>query len=191
MKTSENQLLLHGIIPETTTNGPGRRFGIWFQGCSRGCPGCFNPETHPFIKEKSIDIGLLVEKIRNTAHIEGVSVSGGEPFEQPEALYLLLNKIRTDLNLSTLVFTGYTLEELKTDEKFQNIISRIDVLVAGAYNAESKTSSPLISSSNQKIHLLSDRYNYNDVCPENSGNYEIIIDKTGVLTITGTGVDTL
>jgi len=85
---------------------------IWFQGCSLGCPGCFNPATHdPRGGYESDTESLAAEILAMSDQVEGVSISGGEPFQQPAALLDLLIRL-ADSHLSRLVFTGYTLPEI-------------------------------------------------------------------------------
>src|SRR6266545_7596698 len=98
---------LHATMARSRANGPGTRFAIWFQGCSLGCPGCFNPATHPAAAGQRVRVGELVDRVLAERHaIEGVTVSGGEPFEQPEALLALAQSLRPH-GLSVLVFSGF------------------------------------------------------------------------------------
>ena len=109
-------LHLHAIEHFSQANGPGLRTVVWFQGCTLGCPGCFNPATHDSRGGRTVDTRELVTEIRSLGQqIEGVSISGGEPFQQPEALLDLLTGLG-DSHLSRLVFSGYRLK-LKTKSK--------------------------------------------------------------------------
>src|SRR5262245_58092303 len=106
---------LHATMARSRANGPGWRFAIWFQGCSLGCPGCFNPTTHAAEPGQRVPVEDLIERILAEGHaIEGVTVSGGEPFEQPAALLSLVRGLRRRApGLSILVFSGYTRTEIE------------------------------------------------------------------------------
>ena len=71
-------LRLHAVEPRSAANGPGTRFVIWFQGCTIGCPGCFNPLTHSTRTNRLVGIEALVGQVLEHAErIEGVTISGG------------------------------------------------------------------------------------------------------------------
>jgi pyruvate-formate lyase-activating enzyme len=101
------RLRLHAFIPRSRANGPGCRAVVWVQGCTLGCPGCFNPETHDFRGGQWVGVDELFERIRALqGTIEGITVSGGEPFQQRPALLALLQRVRAETDLGVLVFTG-------------------------------------------------------------------------------------
>ena len=101
-------LSLHALVEASRANGPGRRAVLWTQGCSLGCAGCFNPQTHSFSGEP-VAVDKLFECLAAMAdHLEGITVSGGEPLQQPRALLALLKRVRAETPLSIIVFTGYT-----------------------------------------------------------------------------------
>ncbi|MCP4134499.1 MAG: radical SAM protein [bacterium] len=180
------KLHIHTVIPLTKVNGPGSRFGIWVQGCSRNCAGCFNPETHSFEQGYKLSIDELFNQVTGAAGSHstlcGISISGGEPFEQEKGLLLLLKKIKLQTKLSVLVFTGFTLEEIKKDIAKKELLFYIDILIAGPYKESLATKELMLSSSNQKIHFLSEQYSYEDL---DAGDVELIIDPEGVITLTG------
>ena len=104
-------LRVHKIIADSEVEGPGHRFVIWVQGCSLQCEGCFERNLWDASKGSAIDVKDITALIAETTTIEGITVLGGEPFEQPEALAELLSSTYlTDKN--TIVFTGYKVEEL-------------------------------------------------------------------------------
>jgi anaerobic ribonucleoside-triphosphate reductase activating protein len=173
---------IHHIISLTEVNGPGKRFGIWFQGCNINCNGCFNPETHYLNTGKRIQPVELLEEITAHKNIEGISISGGEPFLQAEGLLELLKLIKNKTGLSVLVFTGFTYEKLKDKRTTNEAITYIDLLIAGPYMAHLKTNIPLLASSNQTIHFITQRYKPYDL---KIYDVEIIIEKNGLTTITG------
>ena len=126
---------LHAIQHGSRANGPGLRSVVWFQGCTIGCPGCFNPETHAPKAGFTATTEALAREI--TAHskcTEGVTISGGEPFQQSAALLDLLERL-AGTQLSRLVFTGYALDEVRHLPLGPRILDAVDVLIAGRYVA--------------------------------------------------------
>src|SRR5258706_14960618 len=97
---------IHATEARSRANGPGARFVVWMQGCTLGCPGCFNPTTHDAGGGREVDVADLAAELAATANIEGLTLSGGEPLQQPDAAAALLAAARA-LGLSTLVFSGY------------------------------------------------------------------------------------
>jgi len=151
---------------------------VWFQGCTLGCPGCFNPATHG--DGPATDVADVIAQLRAARDIEGLSLSGGEPFQQPEAALALLLAARS-LGLSTLAFSGYTLEEARTIAP--DVVAQLDVLIDGRYVAGERLATGLRGSANQCIQLLTDRYTLADV--EATPVAEIRIGKTGEVVLTG------
>ncbi|MGI6168099.1 MAG: anaerobic ribonucleoside-triphosphate reductase activating protein [Christensenellales bacterium] len=126
------KLHLSGLVSESITDGPGLRFVLFVQGCPRRCAGCHNPQTQPFEGGYRESIDCLLEKIHNNPLLQGVTISGGEPFCQSEELLPFAIGVRqTGLNLA--VYTGYTFEELLRDEKALRLLRQIDILVDGPY----------------------------------------------------------
>lgn len=181
------ELALHAREMRSRANGPGVRFAIWFQGCSLGCPGCFNPETHTGVAPERCTVSDLIGDILAQGEaIEGVTLSGGEPFEQPEGLLALvrgLRQERTRDELSIIVFSGYTVDELRTRPLGAETLAYLDVLIDGRYRAKERLARHLRGSRNQRAHLLSDRYTAADI--EATPEAEIRIDPAGRITMSG------
>lgn len=175
---------VHAIEPRSRANGPGTRFVIWFQGCSLACPGCFNPDTHAPGAGAAHEVDALVAQILAQGDaIEGVTLSGGEPFQQPDAALALVSAVRVRTGLSILVFSGYTIEEIRELPQGPAILACIDALVDGRYEAPGRLGRGLRGSANQRIHLLGDRYSAADV--EATPVAEIRIDAQGQVVLTG------
>ncbi|HTE50001.1 MAG TPA: 4Fe-4S single cluster domain-containing protein [Kofleriaceae bacterium] len=176
---------LHATMPRTRANGPGSRFAIWFQGCSLGCPGCFNPATHPAEPGQRVTVDDLLARIEAEADaIEGVTVSGGEPFEQPDALLALVSALRRRApRLSILVFSGFTRAEIDRRPHGPAILAAIDVLVDGRFVERRLLGRGLRGSDNQRIHLLGDRYTIDQIEATPVG--EIVIGPDGSASVTG------
>ncbi len=174
---------VHSIIPSSRVNGPGTRLVVFFQGCRFDCPGCFNPDTHTFEKNKLLSPDDILSK-GSGEDIEGITVSGGEPFEQPGELLRLLKAAREVHSLSTMVYTGNTYEEILSDSVKYQCLAYIDVLIEGRFMQGKKEQTALARGSvNQRIMLLTGRYDFSDL--EMPGKGEIIISPDGTVTRTG------
>ena len=163
-------MLLARMISPISTLGPGKRVGIWVQGCSKKCKGCISEELQVFDESKNIPVELLksiieVEAKRNSC--EGLTISGGDPFEQPEELYNLLKDLRPAFS-DILVYSGYTFAEINRSNSMKKCLDFIDVLVDGRYIDEMNIGeSILYGSSNQKLYFL------NSQLEEKYKNYEL------------------
>ena len=171
---------VHSIIPFSKVNGPGNRMVVFFQGCDKNCPSCFNPDTHSFEIVSLYSPAGIFEKYPPT-QIEGITVSGGEPFLQPDGLLELLRVSKENYRLSTVVYTGFTYKELKQKLNCQACLEFIDVLIDGRYD-ESRKETTLLArgSTNQKFYFLTNRYNKKYFFMP--GKVEILIGKDGVVT---------
>jgi anaerobic ribonucleoside-triphosphate reductase activating protein len=176
------QARVHAIEPRSRANGPGSRFVVWLQGCSLGCAGCFNPTTHDAGAGDEAYVEVLLAQMAATPGIEGLTLSGGEPFQQPAAAAALLQGAH-ELGLSTLVFSGYTLEELRAMPAAAAGLAHVDVLVDGRYVSTDRLAEGLRGSANQRIQLLTPRYTREQV--EATPVAEIRIDPTGGVVLTG------
>ena len=134
--------------------GPGHRVGIWFQGCSIRCPGCMSRDTWSRARTKTSlkDLMSLIEPWLERA--DGVTISGGEPFDQPEALRELLTALRPAGRLSTLVYSGYAFEALQA--RHADILAVLDVLISEPFDESDPQRKPLRGSANQRVHCFTD-----------------------------------
>lgn len=180
---------VHAIEPRSRANGPGVRFVIWLQGCTLGCPGCFNPNTHAALgpTTRIAELAAQLAAAKGSGHgpdrmLEGLSLSGGEPMQQPAAAVALLRAAR-GLGLSTLMFSGYTIDEIRAIPEGPDVLGSLDVLIDGRYVSTQRHAVGLRGSSNQRIHLLTDRYALAEV--EATPVAEIRIGPTGELALTG------
>lgn len=159
------QLRIAQTVADTEAEGPGKRFALWVQGCTLHCPGCCNPEM--FAPDKGgtwVETADLAARILATPGIEGISVLGGEPFQQPEALAELCGLVRAG-GLSVMIYTGYTLAELReqVSPSAAELLANADLLVDGRYDrTKPESSRRWIGSSNQVMHFLSPRYSATD-----------------------------
>jgi anaerobic ribonucleoside-triphosphate reductase activating protein len=176
------KLRVHAIEPRSRANGPGTRFVVWLQGCTLGCPGCFNPATHDARGGREMPVDDIAQQLADTHGIAGISLSGGEPLQQAEAATALLDAARA-LGLSTLAFSGYTLDEIRALPHGSAVLDRLDVLIDGRYVASERLATGLRGSANQRIHLMSPRYQLADV--EATPVAEIRIARDGGVVLTG------
>lgn len=135
-----------------TTLGPGRRLGIWFQGCSLRCEGCISVDTWATAKTL-IPIEQLMMKLSSYLPlIDGITISGGEPFDQFEALLAIVVQLRERTKVDILVYTGYGVENI-TDQ-LQQIKPYIDVLISDPFQRQSSQTLRLRGSDNQRLHCF-------------------------------------
>jgi len=170
-----------GFEPRSRANGPGARFVVWMQGCSLGCAGCFNQHTHDPLGGSAAELATLVEAMR-ASRSEGLSLSGGEPLQHADDAIALLDAARS-LGMSTLAFSGYTIDEIHALPRGDEVLARLDVLIDGRYVSTQRLATGLRGSANQQIRLLTDRYSLADV--ENTPVAEIRIGANGELVLTG------
>jgi anaerobic ribonucleoside-triphosphate reductase activating protein len=150
-------LYINRIAFPVTALGFGRRLGVWLQGCSIGCPGCMSPELQAFDPARIISAAELFKLLEGYAgqNPDGLTVSGGEPFEQPEGLEMLLD-IWTQLGSGdVVVYSGYEFSQLHATN--QKLLDRIDILIDGQFVETLPTEKVFRGSDNQRIHLLSRR----------------------------------
>jgi Pyruvate-formate lyase-activating enzyme len=147
----------------TESEGPGKRFALWVQGCNRRCPGCCNPEMQPIIRAHIVEAKDIIPLMEHSAReygIEGISLIGGEPVLQAEGLAEISRWAKSE-GLSVLLFTGFTLEELrqKDDPHVNELLTAVDILVDGPYMRELPDEKrDWVGSVNQRVHFLTDRY---------------------------------
>src|SRR5579864_994244 len=193
---------IHARVSQSLVNGPGRRAVLWFQGCTLRCPGCWNPTTHMFDVVNECTADEIAEWIVQCSNIEGVTFSGGEPFQQAEALLELCQQVnakRPELSLG--LFSGYTIRELSAGrwqyrsahdsrwhcgapELFEQIKAHLDFGVFGSFvRARATSAKPLCGSENQEVVFFTNRYSMSDLRPQSC---EINISPNGEkMTVTG------
>lgn len=119
---------------DSVVNGEGLRIVIWFQGCLFACPGCHNEETWTIDGGTVYDIDEVIEEIRshNHEHIDGITLSGGDPMFQVDVLKVILPQIK-EMDLNVWMYSGEIYENLIKDKDFMEIRQYIDVLVDGRF----------------------------------------------------------
>lgn len=159
--SAQRTLRLAGFASASEVNGPGRRIVIWVQGCPLDCPGCFNPGTHTEDAGREITVAALFEQVMAAREPEtvGVTFSGGEPFEQAEALAALAALIREAWpEASLMAFTGHVIERLRGPSGPPGapaLLRHLDLLVDGPFDPWRPGRSPWRGSTNQRLWALS------------------------------------
>ncbi|MBW7983327.1 4Fe-4S single cluster domain-containing protein [Enterobacillus tribolii] len=171
-----------------TTLGPGRRIGIWTQGCSLRCPGCLSPETWRFRREKTPVADVIAHLRPWLAQADGITVSGGEPFDQPQALAALLTAIRAEFHGDILVFSGYPFPVL--NDELARMTGLIDALMSEPFEQDAPQTLRLRGSDNQRLHLLTPLgetcfARYNAPLPADEKVLDLAIDDAGVVSLIG------
>ncbi len=154
--SEENTLLVSHTENSTELLGPYRRFVIWVHGCCFDCEGCLAENTK-YGSYTAWKIQELAETIAS-CDVEGITVSGGEPFLQANALYAMLRQLQSLKEMGVIIYTGFTLEELRRKDDCNRLLSMTDLLIDGRYVRELDDGRAYIGSSNQRLHYLSDRY---------------------------------
>ena len=155
MKT-EVLLNIANICHLSKVNGPGIRSVVWVQGCRRNCPGCINPHTHPHKAVKLLDPVELGKQLCQIEQTNGITFSGGEPFEQAKACSILAETVKSH-GKTVMVFTGFSFDQIITCQNtdIRHFLNYIDLVVAGPYIQELACESRLWqASSNQTVHFL-------------------------------------
>lgn len=185
---TEQTIQIAQVVACTEAEGPGKRFAVWFQGCPLRCPGCCNPEFLPFKGGQAVALDELqrqLEQARDAAGVEGITLLGGEPFAHAVPAAALARAAR-DLGLSVMVFSGFTLEQLREmpEPAVAELLGQTDILVDGPYlREEPDTERRWIGSRNQRVHFLTTRYHHDEQWRQRN-TLEIRVDRTGV-TING------
>jgi len=158
-------LRLGARVERTEAEGPGLRYALWLQGCSIRCPGCCNPHLFDENGGSVVAVEALLREVARALDapaIEGVTLLGGEPFDQPGPLGRFAEGVR-GLGLSMMAFSGFAFDELRArgavDPEVARLLRSVDVLVDGRYDAaQVEAARKWVGSRNQRFHYLSDRY---------------------------------
>jgi anaerobic ribonucleoside-triphosphate reductase activating protein len=130
--------------------GPGRRIGIWLQGCSIRCPGCISMDTWEAQRGHTTVESVLEALEEWLADADGFTVSGGEPFDQPEALRVLLSGLRERHSGDILVYSGYPLEDLP----IQSFSGLFDAVISDPFEIDAPQTRAIRGSDNQRLTAL-------------------------------------
>ncbi|MDR1358926.1 MAG: anaerobic ribonucleoside-triphosphate reductase activating protein [Coriobacteriales bacterium] len=130
-------LRIFGTADDSIVDGPGLRFAVFTQGCVHGCEGCHNPEAQDFAGGREITLDELERQIEANPLLTGITLTGGEPFEQAAPLLELAHWAQ-ERGLTVWAYSGYTFEELLActpSAEARELLAAADVLVDGPYVA--------------------------------------------------------
>lgn len=156
MPHNKPTVALYALAYPVTALGPGSRAVLWVSGCGRGCPGCISPEMQdpaagrPIIAER-----LATRLLKLDEHLHGITISGGEPFDQAAALSAMLKTVQSERpHWSVIIYTGYEIEEIRRDACRVALLEHADLVIDGAYMRDVPAMHGLAGSGNQRFHYL-------------------------------------
>lgn len=153
---SENYIRISGVVKESIVDGPGIRYVVFTQGCPHNCKNCHNPETHNINGGKAVAIDAIVHDIIKNPLLQGITLSGGDPFMQPNKIVKLLTRIKeSKSNLNIIIYTGFTYEYLinnsNENHNYINVLKLADILIDGKFDETLKKHTLMFrGSSNQR-----------------------------------------
>lgn len=150
---SDSEIRISGIITESIVDGPGIRFVLFTQGCKKRCYGCHNEATQDLNGGMIEQLDDIVKLWRKNPMLQGITISGGEPFLQPDKVLYLAKKAK-ETGLDVVVYSGYYYDELKgfENESIDELLETADYLIDGPFQYRNKNLEILFrGSSNQRI----------------------------------------
>jgi anaerobic ribonucleoside-triphosphate reductase activating protein len=166
--------------------GPGKRLAIWVQGCGLACEGCINPELWTENGGKNIEIASLASsilKIKN--HLNGITITGGEPFEQYNALVAFCSFIKMKSDLNILVYSGFTLDELTQKFPDKLFMNSLDYLIDGRFEKGLAGSDNIRGSSNQNFYTFEGGKSVKDNNQFFNGKWSLNVTKANQIFMAG------
>lgn len=161
MDVSADEIRLSHTTKSTDVLGPGRRFVLWVQGCQKRCYKCINPEGQDRNGGYIVSVKSLFDDICGQKGIQGVTISGGEPFLQFPSIFKLVMLIREYTNLDIMLYSGYTYQEICSrfpEPLIRSFFEQIDIFVDGQYFDELNDDQMYRGSSNQRFYFFTDKY---------------------------------
>ena len=182
------RLTISRIHFPVTTLGPGRRLGIWFQGCSIRCEGCVSADTWGFDRGTTTVADLIDQVSPWLRDAEGITISGGEPFDQAEALLQLLRGLPLSKDQDVLLFSGYPMDALVKSKVLGSGL--VDALISEPFVAGSAQTLRLRGSDNQHLNLLTERglrkfAEYDRPLRESERALDVMFDADGSVWLAG------
>ncbi|WP_422734164.1 4Fe-4S single cluster domain-containing protein [Micromonospora sp. WMMD558] len=178
------------FLAATRAEGPGERTAVWVQGCTVRCPGCFNPHMWSYRGGQRIGPADLARRVLD-AGTEGLTLLGGEPFDQAGPLATVAAAVRA-AGRSVMTFTGYPYAGLRRAvdagrDDVAALLDQTDLLVAGPFEQDRlDTTRPWVGSTNQEFLLLNDRFpRLLDELAQTPDRVEVTVDAAGRIAVNG------
>ena len=149
-----DKLRLYMTAPCSEVLGPYKRFIVWVQGCKRRCKGCIAKDSWALDGGELVEVDTIVQQILRQENIEGITISGGEPFLQQDALCELIRKVREHKDIGVIIYTGMKYSEIENTA----LAHSADLIIDGEYIEELNDNKSLRGSSNQNVLCLTERY---------------------------------
>lgn len=150
---------LNGIINDSVVDGPGLRTVIFTQGCPHHCKGCHNPQSWSNDDNEVWDVNELINHIKKISSFKKLTISGGEPFLQKDAVLKICKSLKKE-GFNIYLYSGYVFEDLIKDSISYEILSNVDFLIDGPFKEELKDNSlSIYGSKNQRIIDLNKKIN--------------------------------
>ena len=149
-----DKLRLYMTAPCSEVLGPYKRFIVWVQGCKRRCKGCIAKDSWALDGGELVEVDTIVQQILRQENIEGITISGGEPFLQQDALCELIRKVREHKDIGVIIYTGMKYSEIENTA----LAHSADLIIDGEYVEELNDNKSLRGSSNQNVLCLTERY---------------------------------
>lgn len=171
------KIRLYGIVNDSIVDGPGLRYAVFTQGCPHHCAGCHNPKSHDSQGGYLQDIDDIFKEISDNPLLDGVTLTGGEPFLQIEPLIYLVKKIKQK-DLHVMIYSGYTYEEiLSLGKQAITLLSLCDTLVDGRFVLDLRSLELLYKgSSNQRIIDVQKTMESNQIVEQKINEYGEFIE---------------
>ena len=181
---NETVLRVTRVVPDTTAEGPGTRWALWVQGCTIGCAECCNPHTWDRDGGVAVSVKELIESML-AVPVEGITLLGGEPFEQAPGLAEIAEAARAN-GRGVMTFTGHRYEVLQRsgDAGWHALLLATDLLVDGPFLRDRiDTARPCVGSTNQRFLHLTDRYR--GYALDGRDKLEVRVRRDGAVAVNG------
>ena len=188
--SDELRIRLNKVHHPITALGPGRRVGVWVQGCTVGCRGCLSLDTWA-VGDAGIPVvqvaRSVVRAIGDDPTITGITISGGEPSEQCDSLVTLLDAVRRELPsdavIDVLLYSGLSWRRLSAQHP--ELLSRVDAVIPEPFVASKAPGGRWRGSSNQPLLLLTDlaRQRYANVDDARDPSFQVVVQDGRLWTV--------
>ena len=175
------------IEHDVTVLGPGRRSVVWVAGCPLACRGCITPELWSPDSGQDVRMDELVCELAERA-VDGITWSGGEPFEQAAALAEATRHIRARRDgLSVMAYSGFTRRNLerRRDAGCDALLAQLDILIDGRYMRGRHAALRWRGSANQVVHDMSGRHAIELAAADIPAGMHRHLDAEGAFRFTG------